>query len=285
MKKTGTDAYILIHHPDLSEKYYTACNTEMQIPLEKHSHFETVITLKNNYMHTVNGVSFRPEVGDVVILRPQDYHSAHPIDDREEHICRDIYIDQALFRETCDFISPTLFVRIMTAKDPPSFHLSGSELASFEESVDFFYLYALAKDYEVYRAVKRIVACRVIGTYVQKSFEADKPLPESLAKFLLLLSHDGEKKMSIKDAARAVDYSPDHMSRLFREYFGKSIEQHLIECRVFDSLALLLQTDLSVDSIAAKMGWKCTGNYIKHFSKIYGTTPAKYRKQYANAVK
>lgn len=259
--------------------YYIACNKGMEIPLERHEHFETVITLKNNFIHTVNGSSFRPEVGDVVILRPQDYHSAHPIDDSAEHICRDIYIDPKLFKEACDYISPTLFVKIMTEKNPPSFHLSESELDSFEESIDFSYLYAMAKDYEVYKSVMRIVACSLIGLYVKKSFEKEKTLPECLTKLLLNLQRSNYGKISIAETAKEAGYSPDYLNRLFREHFGKSIEQYIIECRIYDSLTMLLQTDMSVNEIALKMGWECTGNYINHFKKIYGATPAKYRKE------
>ena len=138
--KNNSHSEIHVTTTNTSDGYYTALNKGMNIPLERHGHFETVITLKNNFIHTVNGVSFRPEVGDIVILRPQDFHSAYPIDDSAEHICRDIYIDPKLFKEACDYISPTLFVKIMTEKDPPSFHLDENELTSFEESVDFSYL-------------------------------------------------------------------------------------------------------------------------------------------------
>ncbi len=269
---------IHVTRTNTSDGYYTAVNKGMEIPLERHEHFETVITLKNNFIHTVNGVSFKPEVGDTVILRPQDCHSAKPIDDTAEHICRDIYIDPKLFKEACDYISPTLFVKIMTAKNPPSFHLNESELASFEESVDFSYLYAMAKDYEVYQSVKRIVACRVVGTYIKKSFESEKTLPECLTMLLLKLQRNSLSKKSIAETAKEIGYSPDYLNRLFREHFGKSIEQYMIECRIYDSLTLLLQTDMPVNEIALKMGWECTGNYINHFKKIYSTTPAKYRK-------
>ncbi len=264
---------------DTADGYYTAVNKGMLIPLERHEHFETVITLKNNFIHTVNGVSFRPEVGDVVILRPHDFHSARPIDDTAEHICRDIYIDTELFKETCDYISPTLFVKIMTEKNPPSFHLDESELASFEESVDFSYIYAMAKDYEVYKSVKRIVACNLIGLYVKKSFKSERNVPECLEKLLLKLQQSDAGRINLSETAKEVGYSPDYLNRLFREHFGKSIEQYVIECRIYDSLTPLLQTDMSVSEIALKMGWKCTGNYINHFKKIYNTTPAKYRKE------
>ena len=265
--------------------YYTACNRGMEIPLERHEHFETVITLKNNFIHTVNGISVRPEVGDVVILRPQDCHSAHPIDDSAEHVCRDIYIDPKLFKEACDYISPTLFVKIMTQKNPPSFHLDEIELASFEESVDFSYLYAMAKDYEVYKSVMRIVACSLIGLYVKKSFEREKPVPDCLKKLLLYLQQEAPGKINIAEAAKEVGYSSDYLNRLFREHFGKSIEQYMIECRIYDSLTPLLQTDMSVNEIALKMGWECTGNYINHFKKIYNATPARYRKIIKNSNK
>lgn len=280
------DSYGEIHvtRTNTSDGYYTAVNKGMDIPLERHEHFETVITLKNNFIHTVNGVSFRPEAGDIVILRPQDCHSAKPVDDSAEHICRDIYIDPELFREACDYISPMLFVKIMTEKDPPSFHLNESELASFEESVDFSYLYAMAKDYEVYQSVKRIVACSLIGLYVKKSFDKEKTLPECLNKLLLKLQQNSSEKKNIAEISKEIGYSPDYLNRLFREHFGKSIEQYIIECRIYDSLTLLLQTDMAVSDIAVRMGWECTGNYINHFKKIYGTTPAKYRKTLKGAV-
>ena len=277
--KTGSYGEIHITRTNTADGYYTAVNKGMLIPLERHGHFETVITLKNNFIHTVNGVSFRPGVGDVVILRPQDCHSAYPIDDTAEHICRDIYINQRLFKDACDYISPTLFVRIMTSKNPPSFHLDEEELAAFEQSVDFSYLYAMAKDYEVYKSVKRIVACSLIGLYVKKSFESEKDVPECLEKLLMKLQNETLRKTNIAQTAKEIGYSADYLNRLFKEHFGKSIEQYVIECRVYDSLTLLLQTDMSVSEIALKVGWECPGNYINHFKKIYNTTPAKYRKE------
>ena len=277
--KNNSYGEIHVTRTNTSDGYYTALNRGMEIPPERHEHFETVITLKNNFIHTVNGKSFQPDVGDVVILRPQDYHSANPIDDSTGHICRDIYIDPKLFKEACDYISPTLFVKIMTDKNPPYFHLNESELTSFEESVDFSYLYAMAKDYEVYQSVKRIVACSLIGLYVKKSFDKEKTLPECLNKLLLKLQPNSVDRKSIAETAKEIGYSPDYLNRLFREHFSKSIEQYIIECRIYDSLTLLLQTDMAVSDIAAKMGWECTGNYINHFKKIYNTTPAKYRKE------
>lgn len=273
-----SDNEIHITKLDTSDGYYTAVNRGMIIPLERHEHFETVITLNNNFIHTVNGISFRPEVGDVVILRPQDCHSAKPIDDTAEPVCRDIYIDPKLFKEACDYISPTLFVKIMTEKNPPSFHLDESELISFEQSVDFSYIYAMAKDYEVYKSVKRIVACNLIGLYVKKSFGSERNVPECLEMLLLKLQQGTQERINLAETAREIGYSPDYLNRLFREHFGKSTEQYIIECRIYDSLTFLLQTDMSVNEIALKMGWECTGNYINHFKKIYGVTPAKYRK-------
>lgn len=279
--KNQSQVGVRVIRRDAFDGYYTACNKGMEIPLERHEHFETVITLKNNFIHTVNGVSERPEVGDVVILRPQDFHSAHPIDDSAEHICRDIYIEPKLFKEACDYISPTLFVKIMAEKNPPSFHLNESELTSFEESVDFSYLYAMAKDYDVYKSVMRIVACTLIGLYVKKSFGSEKPLPECLTKLLLNLQHSNYGKISVAEKAKEVGYSPDYLNRIFKNYFNKSIEKYIIESRIYDSLNLLLQTDMPISEIASEMGWACAGNYINNFKSIYNVTPAKFRKEYS----
>lgn len=265
---------------------FTACNRmEEDIPLQRHNHFEAVVTLRNNYVHTVNGESRRPEPGEVVILRPQDCHSAHKLDGDGEHVCRDFYIEQDLFREACDYISPTLFLTLMSKKDPPTFCFSPEELECFEKSLDFSYLYILGKDYELFQSSKRIVTCRLIGTYVGKKLCGEQALPNCLKKLLLNMQNAPDGQKTVAEMAAESGYSPDYLSKLFRSYFGKSIEQHLIERRIYDSLPKLLHSGKSVEQIARESGWEYSGNYIIHFKRLYGITPARYRRQYINALR
>lgn len=264
---------------------FTACNNmEKEIPQQRHNHFEAVLALKNNFIHTVNGTARQPQVGEVVLLRPQDCHSATPIDDSAEHICRDFYIEQELFREACDYISPTLYTTVMSKKDPPSFCFSPEELDAFEKSLDFSYVYIMGKDYGLFQSSKRIVTCRLIGAYVSKKLSNEQELPSCLTKLLLNMQEDVAGEKSVSDLAKDIGYSPDYLSRLFKNYFGKSIEQHIIERRIYDSLPKLLHTEKNIDEIAEEAGWDYSGNYIIHFKRIYGITPAKYRKQYRETM-
>ena len=80
------------------------------------------------------------------------------------------------------------------------------------------------------------------------------------------------------DIARAADYSPNYLSRKFREAAGIGVHEYLLFIRLRHAALELLATDDSVTEIALRCGFS-DGNYFKDaFKKKYGITPRAYRK-------
>ncbi|MDE7276113.1 MAG: AraC family transcriptional regulator, partial [Lachnospiraceae bacterium] len=80
------------------------------------------------------------------------------------------------------------------------------------------------------------------------------------------------------DIARAADYSPNYLSRKFREAVGIGVHEYLLFIRLRHAALELLATDDSVTEIALRCGFS-DGNYFKDaFKKKYGVTPRAYRK-------
>ena len=84
--------------------------------------------------------------------------------------------------------------------------------------------------------------------------------------------------ISAADIAKAAGYSPNYLSRRFREAAGIGAHEYLMFIRLQRAALELVSTDDSVTEIALRCGFS-DGNYFKDaFKKKYGVTPSKYRK-------
>ena len=84
--------------------------------------------------------------------------------------------------------------------------------------------------------------------------------------------------ISAADIAAAAGYSPNYLSRKFREAAGIGVHEYLMFIRLQRAALELVSTDDSVTEIALRCGFS-DGNYFKDaFKKKYGGTPSKYRK-------
>lgn len=84
---------------------------------------------------------------------------------------------------------------------------------------------------------------------------------------------------SLNEIAQAFHYSPSHFSRLFSMEFGVTYTRYLAEFRLEKARELLMQTDLSVNEIARRVGIGDTGYLIRQFSRKYQLSPDKYRRR------
>jgi AraC-like DNA-binding protein len=82
-----------------------------------------------------------------------------------------------------------------------------------------------------------------------------------------------------ESVARALNLSPQHVSRLFKEFGDEGFNSRLKKLRLDYALNLLSQNKLSLDEIAARSGFTSTGYFIREFRKTLGFTPGAYRHQ------
>lgn len=84
--------------------------------------------------------------------------------------------------------------------------------------------------------------------------------------------------ITARDIAAAAGYSPNYLSRKFRESTGVGIHEYLTFIRLQKAAVELVSTKSSVTEIAQRCGFS-DGNYFKDaFKKKYGVTPGEYRK-------
>lgn len=82
--------------------------------------------------------------------------------------------------------------------------------------------------------------------------------------------------VTLKDIAKRFSYHPNYISTLLHREIGKSFSEILLEQRMERAVILLKGTDLSIEEIAAMLGYSNSSNFYKAFRTYYKKSPREY---------
>ena len=99
-----------------------------------------------------------------------------------------------------------------------------------------------------------------------------------LANLLDFMRSNLEKSLTLKDLTAYSGYSETSLLLAFREVYGKTPHQKLIEMRMEHAAKLLFsRKELSVKEIAGLTGYSNPMNFSTAFRQYYGSSPRQYR--------
>lgn len=84
--------------------------------------------------------------------------------------------------------------------------------------------------------------------------------------------------ISLEELAKRLGYSPDYLGRRIRRESGESFTRLRQKFFLEKAAELLLESTLSVDEVAARLGYRSTSSFYRLFQKEYGIAPGAYRK-------
>lgn len=87
------------------------------------------------------------------------------------------------------------------------------------------------------------------------------------------------RKLTLHEVAQQIYVSDDYASRLLKRQHGKSFEEFLAFIRAEISIRFLLNTDMSISTIASECGFSAPRYYNAAFTRAYGCSPVEYRKK------
>lgn len=91
------------------------------------------------------------------------------------------------------------------------------------------------------------------------------------------LHADPARHWSIGDLAEEVHLSRRQLTRVFSNAFGKTPMVYLSMVRARAMARLLVETNMTVAAVAAKVGWRSRSHAADAFRRSIGVTPDKYR--------
>ncbi len=79
--------------------------------------------------------------------------------------------------------------------------------------------------------------------------------------------------LTVFGIAQAVDMSPDHFTRLFKESTGQSPHRYVVEARVRKAKDLLTTGKFTISEAAYQVGFVDQSHLTRHFKRVFGLTP------------
>jgi len=97
-------------------------------------------------------------------------------------------------------------------------------------------------------------------------------------KITIHIKQNYASDLTIERIANAINYSPYHISRLFKDDLNMTIFDYITEVRISKSKELLERSELPISSVAEEVGYNDSGYFSRIFKKRVGISPTEYRR-------
>lgn len=88
-----------------------------------------------------------------------------------------------------------------------------------------------------------------------------------------------ELDWSLAELAKRLNISKSYVQKLYKEHFGISYIDDLLEARIRMAKQLLTTTDLRVNEVAASCGYQNATHFMRQFKEKTGLSPTEYKKK------
>ena len=270
-------------YDDLNPTFLFICNlkrTETEENYHCHEHLEISVVTKGYGTYYIDGKEYPLKAGDLVILNPGTYHKS--LVTCPEYCTTEYYIG---------------FTDIHIRDLPPNTLPlpNGNVVVSMQDGMrqEIFRLCSLMG--------KEFHTCRPGRYFMLKSYliqlillllrdqqetkeESDGCIFESpnrkyvVKQMIRYFNEHYHEKISLDQIARNMYLSTFYISKIFKAETGDTPINYLIELRMEKARELMeTSPDLSIQSVAAMVGYEDAYHFSKLFKKHFGTAPSKYR--------
>ncbi len=123
-----------------------------------------------------------------------------------------------------------------------------------------------------------------ISRYLQKGRDPDKGRSTRMTAWQLRRTMDYiqercEQPMTVSELAQLCGFSPRHFQRIFSATTGQSVHTCIEQVRMQKARSLLSEGNLSIQQIAAQVGFASTASFSVAFHRVTGETPSAFRRQ------
>lgn len=98
---------------------------------------------------------------------------------------------------------------------------------------------------------------------------------------ILQYIHDHHSLLSLEELAEKFHYNAEYLSKKLKAITGKSFQELLTEERIFISIHLIIDTNLTMEEIGEQVGYHSPVTFSRAFKNLIGISPGQYRKEYA----
>lgn len=131
-----------------------------------------------------------------------------------------------------------------------------------------------------YEQLRRFMNESVLKTVMEAMVKNRHTDDSELYKTIIGLIRQNDGNITLNECAAEMNYHPTYLWKVLKKEKNTTFTDLVNQVRIERAHQLLLTTELSVAEIAQKLHYTSVQNFIRFFSKMENTTPARYRREH-----
>lgn len=256
-------------------------------PEHTHAFIELVYILSGKGKHSINGRWYPVERGNLLLINFGQTHAFCSIDHMEIVNCliQPEFIDKELINSENAFemLILTEFKDFNLGPDKltPMLHFKGRDMIEIENIISNMIDEFTAKDINYRTALKGylLVLLTKIFRIMQNADSANilKQVNRITPELLQYIEEKCFEKITLQELAQKCFYSPTYFSRIFKDYYGKSLTEFINNKRIQEAARLIKETNCSIEEISHIVGYHDRKQFYKIFKEYMGVNPSSLR--------
>ena len=250
-----------------------------------HNHYELFYLNKGSCNFFIKSHFYNLVPGSVLIIPPNTPHSAHYTSKQQSVRTVVLFREKDILFPNMQFIYDTLAEKnTYILQIPAMYQVHVETLIQNMEAEQRF------NDERVSPAMLSLCLLQLLVIIRRFSTDIDTSLLDELhttnrqlSLAATFIKKNYNQKISLNDIAEASGFSPNYLSRKFKEDTGIGVHEYLTFVRLNKAAIELAHTDHTITEVALNNGFS-DANYFKDaFHKSFGLSPREYRKQDATS--
>lgn len=245
---------------------------------DRHAHEEYAfgVTLSGRQDFFSGGRFHKSPPGNVILFNPEEVHDGQP---GGEHT-----LDYLMLYVHPEQVAP-LFADVLGRKSSAGFRLPGTLIQDARLRSNILELARLVthnagscidQESALYKVVEQTAQ---LGGAFQDAQRATRP--DALLELAKAYIHAHlDRDISLDEISQAAHLSKYHFLRLFRQQYGITPHQYVINCRINAARTALTKV-ASLSEVALRYGFADLSHFNRRFKRIYGMTPYQYQRDIA----
>ena len=249
-------------------------NSSEDYAVHGHDFFEIELILSGHGQSTINGKEVILKPGRMNFMTTRDFHDIQ--NDSKDRL------HMACARFNQFILNPVILKKIFAANQTLTFQLDEAEMAKIKNIMDVMM--------DVYKepleSMDELILTNLIETIIvlllKKTDVFDSEKNENVAhisRAIGYLEANFYNDPTLAEAAEFVGLNKNYLSSVFHREAGKTFVQYSNNLKLKYAKNLLIASEMPVNEICYKCGFRSVSTFLHEFKKKYGVTPVKYRKQ------
>lgn len=254
----------------------------IHFPAHTHDYIEAVYMCRGETTHLINGKQIRLKQGELLFLGQGAIQEILPAD--EGDIAVNLIIKPSFFDKTLEMlgseetpIKQFLLRALFERENQGYLHFKVSGVLPIEnliENLIWTLLNNTPNKRNINQTTMGLLFMQLLNHTDKLSYERSED--EAVIQ-LFRYMEEHYKNGSLREAAALLHRDFYWLSHEIKNRTGKTYTEHLQEKRLSQAAFLLKSTPLSVEEVAAAVGYENKSYFHRIFTKRFGTTPKKYR--------